>query len=189
MGLGIEYAQADLLELGALDRRFDLIEAVGVLHHLADPFAGWRVLLSLLRPGGVMMLGFYSDVARRELPRIPGKGITADDIRRERQRLLETSQQRDVLAASTDFFTTSTCRDLLFHVQEQRVTLAAIGDFLRGNNLTLLGFSVDDDVLAAYQSRFSGDPGATNLDHWQAFESENPDTFSGMYQFWVQKSV
>lgn len=187
MGLGIEYAQADLLELGALDRRFDLIEAVGVLHHLADPFAGWRVLLSLLRPGGVMMLGFYSDVARRELPRIPGQGITADDIRRERQRLLETSQQRDVLAASTDFFTTSTCRDLLFHVQEQRVTLAAIGDFLRGYNLTLLGFSVDDDVLAAYQSRFSGDPGATNLDHWQAFESDNPDTFSGMYQFWVQK--
>ena len=126
-------------------------------------------------------------MARRELPRIPGQGITADDIRRERQRLLETSQQRDVLAASTDFFTTSTCRDLLFHVQEQRVTLAAIGDFLRGYNLTLLGFSVDDDVLAAYQSRFSGDPGATNLDHWQAFESDNPDTFSGMYQFWVQK--
>ena len=53
MGLsGIEFAQADLLELGATGRSFDVVECSGVLHHMADPFAGWRMLLSLLRPGG-----------------------------------------------------------------------------------------------------------------------------------------
>ena len=31
---------------------FDFIDASGVLHHLADPWEGWRALLSLLRPGG-----------------------------------------------------------------------------------------------------------------------------------------
>ena len=41
--------------------RFDLIESDGVLHHLADPCAGWRVLLSLLRPGGLMCIGLYSE--------------------------------------------------------------------------------------------------------------------------------
>jgi 2-polyprenyl-3-methyl-5-hydroxy-6-metoxy-1,4-benzoquinol methylase len=45
----LEYAQADILKLGTVDRRFDGIEAVGVLHHLADPEAGWRALGSLLR--------------------------------------------------------------------------------------------------------------------------------------------
>jgi 2-polyprenyl-3-methyl-5-hydroxy-6-metoxy-1,4-benzoquinol methylase len=35
----IEYAQADILELGSI-RKFDLIEASGVLHHLADPLRG-----------------------------------------------------------------------------------------------------------------------------------------------------
>ena len=50
----ITYAQADILRLGTLPRRFDVIESSGVLHHLADPLAGWRVLLSLLRPGGFM---------------------------------------------------------------------------------------------------------------------------------------
>ena len=54
----IEYAQADILKLADISRTFDVIESVGVLHHLADPFAGWRTLLSRLRPGRVHVLGF-----------------------------------------------------------------------------------------------------------------------------------
>jgi 2-polyprenyl-3-methyl-5-hydroxy-6-metoxy-1,4-benzoquinol methylase len=41
----IEYAQADILKIGDIARTFDIIESVGVLHHLSDPFAGWRVNL------------------------------------------------------------------------------------------------------------------------------------------------
>ena len=52
------------MRLGALGRTFDLIESNGVLHHMADPWAGWRVLLSLLRPGGFMRIGLYSEIAR-----------------------------------------------------------------------------------------------------------------------------
>jgi tetratricopeptide (TPR) repeat protein/SAM-dependent methyltransferase len=184
-GVNIAYAQADLLKLGPMDRRFDMIEAVGVLHHLKNPLAGWRTLLPLLRPGGVMMLGFYSDVARRDLPRLDGS--SADDIRRARVRLLETVDQREMLTASADFYTTSTCRDLLFHVQESRLNLAGIAAFLRENKLTLLGFVQDHDVLAAYRARFADDPAAIDLANWQAFEADNRDTFAGMYQFWVQK--
>jgi 2-polyprenyl-3-methyl-5-hydroxy-6-metoxy-1,4-benzoquinol methylase len=63
----IDYAQADILQLGAIGRSFDRIEAVGVLHHLADPKAGWRILVSMLRPNGVMRIGLYSEIARRPL--------------------------------------------------------------------------------------------------------------------------
>jgi hypothetical protein len=28
----------------------------------------------------------------------------------------------------------------------------------------------------------------TSLDRWDQIEQENPDTFAGMYQFWLQKS-
>ena len=42
----IDYGQADILKLGTLGRIFDRIEVGGVLHHLADPEAGWRVLVS-----------------------------------------------------------------------------------------------------------------------------------------------
>ena len=43
----IAYAQADILELGSLGRRFAIVECSGVLHHLDNPMAGWRVLVDL----------------------------------------------------------------------------------------------------------------------------------------------
>jgi len=192
----IEYAQADLLNLGAIDRRFDVIESVGVLHHLADPWSGWRVLLSLLRPGGAMKLGFYSAVARRNVAKArayiaaKGYGATADEIRRCRQDLMARGDAADLgfLLKSGDFFSISACRDLLFHAQETHMTLEAIGAFLRENNLALLGFE-NSVAVQAYKRRFPGDRAATDLAQWQIFENENPDTFARMYQFWIQKAA
>ena len=192
----IEYGQADILKLGSIGRSFDLIESVGVLHHLADPFAGWRVLLSLLRPSGFMWLGFYSEVARRNIVSIrelitkQGYGSTADEIRRCRQDLVELDKSADfgIAIKTSDFFSTSACRDLLFHVQEHRLTLTAISSFLNENNLTFLGFDMDPNTLHAYKLRFPEDPAATNLGLWQIFEAENPETFFSMYQFWIQKN-
>ncbi len=190
----IECAQADLLELGSIPERFDLIEAVGVLHHLADPYAGWRVLLSLLKPGGFMLVGLYSAAARRDLaaPRaqIAAKGYetTADDVRRARQMLGQSGDLAHV-AAYPDFFGISTCRDLLFHVQEREFSLNDIGAFLTAERLNFLGFAIEDKVLADYRRRYPQDLAARDLDHWREFEAGNPDCFSGMYQFWLQKAL
>ena len=191
---GIEFAQADLLELGAAGRSFDVVECSGVLHHLADPFAGWRVLLSLLRPGGFMLVGLYSEMARRGIVEAQrfiaqrGYGTSADDIRRCRQDLLDLDRSRELGTAFGDFFGVSSCRDLLFHVQEQQTRIPAIAAFLQDNGLTFLGFETDGATLQAYRRRFSGDPAATDLRRWEAFENDNPDTFSGMYVFWIQKN-
>src|SRR5262249_42959046 len=143
----IEYAHADILKLGALDRRFDYIESVGVLHHLADPTAGWRVLLSLLRPGGSMRVGLYSEIARRAI--VAGRALiarggyppTAEGIRACRQ---EIFRMNDGLARSLitlrDFYSTSGCRDLLFNVLEHRYTVPQIKDFLAEHQLLFFGF-------------------------------------------------
>jgi len=65
--------------------------------------------------------------------------------------------------------------------------LAGIDAFLHENNLAFLGFEIEGNVLQAYKRRFPDDRAATNLEQWQLFENENPDTFFGMYQFWIQK--
>jgi 2-polyprenyl-3-methyl-5-hydroxy-6-metoxy-1,4-benzoquinol methylase len=190
----IEFAQADLLELRASGRSFDVVECSGVLHHLADPFAGWRVLLSLLRPGGFMLVGLYSKAARRGIVEARrfiaqhGYGTSADDIRRCRQDLLDLDRNRELGTAFGDFFGVSSCRDLLFHAQEQQMRIPAIAAFLRDNGLTFLGFEADNASVQSYRRRFPDDPAATNLDHWEAFENDNPDTFSRMYVFWIQKN-
>ena len=198
LGLPVAYAQADILELAhALKpggRRFDLIECLGVLHHLADPWAGWRALLPMLRPGGFMLLGLYSETARRPIlaarGRIAGLGLggSAQDIRGFRQELIQSSElsSHASILESEDFFSLSACRDLLFHVQEQAVTLAQIAGFLQSHNLCLLGFELDDAVLAAYRKRFPRDRAATDLACWEAFERDHPGLFGGMYIFWVQ---
>jgi len=188
----IEYAQADILKLGTIGRSFDLIEAAGVLHHMQDWAQGWRVLVSLLRPGGFMHVALYSFLARagiraaRAFIAERGYGGDADAIRRCRGVLLEQdgSPLKNV-SKYADFFTTSECRDLLFHVQEHQLTIPEIRAFLNENRLTFLGFT--GSVTQAYHNRFPGDRAMSNLDQWHLFETENPLSFVGMYQFWLQK--
>ena len=59
--------QGDILKLNQLERQFDIIESVGVLHHMDDPSAGWKVLVDRLRSGGLMKVGLYSDIARQHI--------------------------------------------------------------------------------------------------------------------------
>jgi hypothetical protein len=85
-----------------------------------------------------------------------------------------------------DFFSISGCRDLLFHVQKTYMPLPAIAAFLRENGLKVLGIDLDAPVLLAYRKRFPRDAAAIDLDNWAMFEEDNPSTFDGMVQFWVQ---
>lgn len=189
---GIDYAQADILELGGIGRTFDAISAIGVLHHLADPEQGWRVLLSLLRPQGVIHIGLYSKAARRHL--IAAQAwlaarytASAGDIRRARQDLAVANEPSfDDVATYADFYTMSGCRDLLFHIQNHEFDIPRIQAFLAANGLQFLGFQVDDAARGKFWQRFGRDREADMM-LWHNFEMENPDSFKGMYQFYAQK--
>jgi SAM-dependent methyltransferase/tetratricopeptide (TPR) repeat protein len=191
----IEFAQADIMKLGTLDRQFDFIDASGVLHHLAEPWEGWRILLSLLRPGGVMEVGLYSAQARRNV--VAGRALiaqrgyrpTPDDIRRCREEIAaaEDGSLLKTLTQSDDFFTISECRDMLFHPQEHRLTLPEIKTFLAATDLQFMGFTLPPPALRRFALRFPGEAALTDLARWNAFESEAPETFGGMYLFAVRK--
>jgi hypothetical protein len=193
----VEYAQGDLLKPSSFDRTFDAIESSGVLHHLENPFERWEVLLGLLRPSGLMKLGFYSELAIQDIVRVrhlirnSGIGSSSQEIRNFRKKLLDKKESEDYRFAisSADFFSTSACRDLLFHVQEHRMDLKKLSDFLKDHNLNFLSFEIDSSVIRSYKNRFPNDTAATNLDHWKIYEEENPRTFDAMYQFWIQKSL
>jgi SAM-dependent methyltransferase len=189
----IEYAQADILKLAGIGRIFDRIDAVGVLHHLADPEAGWRVLLSLLAPAGIMRVGLYSEAARRDVVQARaliaegGYAPTIEGIRSVRQKIIR-DQRWGMVLNSGDFYTASGCRDLLFNVMEHRFTIPEIASFLKEQELVFHGFELDGAVIEQFQRRYPGAEALINLDYWNAFEADNPKTFRGMYVFTVSKA-
>ncbi|MGY0560941.1 methyltransferase domain-containing protein [Luteimonas sp. A277] len=193
----IEFAQADILELGSIDRRFDLIESTGVLHHLADPAQGLAVLCRLLRDDGVMRLALYSEHARQSVAAcrryIAERGYrsTPEDIRRCRAELmsLEPGDPRREAMKFTDFYSMSECRDLLFHVQEHRFNLPDLRILLQRMSLDFLGFELQPGDLDGFRRRFPDPADRSDLLAWDAHERQNPDLFAGMYVFWVRKSA
>ena len=92
------------------------------------------------------------------------------------------------LRSSEDLYTTSACRDLLFHVCERRFTLDQIRDCLQELGLRFIGF---EETFSFMRARFREiNPVSANLDDlnaWARVEKRYPDTFAAMYVFWCQK--
>ena len=194
----IDYRQADIMELGSLDRQFDLIESAGVLHHLGDPMAGWNVLVDLLRPGGLMSIGLYSEMARQHI--VAGRSIisemgytsSVEDIREFRQDIIKRIASGKIILEKIikmrDFFSISECRDLLFHVQEYRFTIPQIGEALELLDLKFLGFEFkDQSVMKNFKDIYPQKCSQISLALWHEFEQQHPDTFIEMYKFWCVK--
>jgi SAM-dependent methyltransferase len=196
LGIGnIAFAQADILGLEALTDRFDVIECSGVLHHMSDPEAGWRVLRGLLKPRGLMRIALYSERGRsaideaRALIAEHGLGATVDGIRATRAaiRALPDGAPARRIAASPDFYAVSGCRDLFFHAHEDRFRLPRIASALERLELEFLGFELPDTrVRRIYRERFPRDPAARDLANWDRLEAEIPSLFAAMYAFWCR---
>ena len=191
----VEFAQADILRIGEISRRFDVIESFGVLHHLREPAAGLAQLVELLNPDGYMMLGLYSELGRRdvvqarELIAKHGYRDDPDEVRRFRNDLSRLAPDLAArLARSSAFHSLSDLRDLVFHRQEHRYTPQQLRSLIDDAGLEFLGFELTTPKpLTQYRSRFPSDPTAIDLDNWAALEVANPDLFANCYRFWVRK--
>ena len=190
----IEYMQADILNLGKLNKQFDIIESSGVLHHMNNPMEGWHVLKDCLKPGGLMRLGLYSEMAREDIVKIKEEinqqGMmvaTATEMKALRDIIIKSEKiYYNRLQNYTDFYNLSSLRDLLFHTQEHRFTVPQIKESLYPLGLKFCGFEVPETVSHFRKTnKNQNDP--YNLDNWQLYEETNPKAFGGMYQFWCQK--
>ena len=195
MGLtNIEYMQADILDLKKLERQFDVIESVGVLHHMDDPMAGWRVLTDCLKPGGLMRIGLYSELARQHIVQIRdeiqelGLQPNESDMKWFRKTILDSDKQHHrLIIQSADLYSLSSYRDLLFHVQEHRFTIPQIQNGLATLGLQFSGFGSTHFIPGFRQSNPNVED-LYDLSKWQAYEENSLGTFAGMYQFWCQRA-
>ena len=190
----IKYMQADILDLLKLGRQFDIIESAGVLHHMGNPMEGWKVLTDCLKLGGLMRIGLYSATARASIVRVrkeiaKAKKIDPLDMKIFRRKLIKSKHEHHkLILLSPDFFNLSSLRDLLFHVQEHRFTLPQIENYLSELALDFCGFE-SPTIVKKYKLQHQDPDDLFDLKKWDAFEKENPHTFSRMYQFWCQKNT
>jgi len=193
----IDFVVGDILNSGDLTGPFDVIECVGVLHHMAEPFAAWRRLLGCLATGGLMCVGLYSSIARRPLAALrsqdgfPGASPADDAVRRFRSQLLSRTDDATVawLSQLGDFYSLSGFRDLVVHEHEVTMTLPEIARFLDDAGLRFHGFDDQDALMPAFSAAFPDEPFPGLLAHWARLEEAHPLTFEGMYQLWVSHAA
>lgn len=192
---GVHFFVADLLELEKvpLPSHFDLIESIGVLHHLACPATGLKALRQRLPEHGWMRLGWYSRRARLGLQ--PARRLARElqpmGLRELRTQLMQQLAPADLqfLAGIKDFYSLSGLRDLLLHEREAEYDLSQIAQLLCESNLEFVGF---DALPQSTLHKFRESCGAHNLgnlDCWDFFEQRHPRTFLGMYVFWCRPSA
>jgi tetratricopeptide (TPR) repeat protein/2-polyprenyl-3-methyl-5-hydroxy-6-metoxy-1,4-benzoquinol methylase len=189
----IDYMQADILSLNKLDKKFDIIESAGVLHHMGDPMAGWRVLTDCLESGGLMKIGLYSELARQHIVKMREEisqsriGSSDNAMKLFRSDVINSDKvHHEQILTSGDFYSLSPLRDLLFHAQEHRFTMPQIKHCLSELGLKFCGFE-SGKIVKNFKLTNTGKDDPYDLDKWDLYEKDNPRSFAGMYQFWCQK--
>ena len=193
LDVDIDYIHGDILEIDKLEKKFDLIECIGVLHHMEEPEKGLSSLLNILKEGGMIFLGLYSSSARKNIQNYRKEflqnkdNINFNNIKKIRETIIQRNSPQDKnLFHSEDFYSTSEFRDLICHVQERTFDINEIIKILDRNNLKFCGF--ENSILINRFKQHDSKNDIFNLYHWNNFEINNPLSFAGMYQFWCQKS-
>jgi ubiquinone/menaquinone biosynthesis C-methylase UbiE len=197
-GVGnLRFVQGDLLQIAESgEGPFDVIEAVGVLHDMADPFKGWQILTKVLRAGGIMLAGLHSAAARRRITAMrseadyPGADCDDNAARQYRSALVERRDECAAqLTALPDFYTMGEFRDLVLNAYERPIFLSEVEAFLEQNHLTFKGFQLPMPIIAHFHQLNPDDKWPGSLANWGRYEEANPQAFTAMYQLWCEKAV
>ena len=114
-------------------------------------------------------------------------GTSKIEITDFRQHLAESNKEHHrQLTKSSEFYSLSMLRDLIFHVQEHRFTLLQIKKCLDKLGLKFCGFTNKKQILN-FREFYRKDEDICDLALWHQYENSNPNSFAGMYQFWCQK--
>ena len=141
-----------------------------------DPVAGWRVLTDCLKPGGLMKLGLYSELARQHIVEMRGEiskadiGSSYEEMKSFRTMVINSDQNHHKQILSVvDFYSMSELRDLLFHVKEHRFTIPQIQACLSELGLKFCGFEASSIVQNFKLTNTDADD-PYDLDKWHAYD-------------------
>lgn len=149
------FLHLSLYDVEQVPGEFDLINCVGVLHHLPDPVRGIQALSKKLAPGGIMHIFVYAEHGRWEIKLMQEaiallqgdqRGDYRDGVQVGRQvfaalpennRLVKREQERWSMENQRD----ECFADMYVHPQEVDYTIDTLFDLIDASGLEFIGFS------------------------------------------------
>ena len=148
----VQFHQMNLENTQQLDGQFEMINCVGVLHHLPDPTAGIKALAEKLAPGGIMHIFVYGELGRWEVrlmqnaisllqPQNYQEGVEMGrklfQTLPEDNRIVKREKERWALDNQRD----ACFADMYVHPQEIDYNINTLFDLITESELDFVGFS------------------------------------------------
>jgi 2-polyprenyl-3-methyl-5-hydroxy-6-metoxy-1,4-benzoquinol methylase len=151
----VEFHHLSLYDADQLPGEFDLINCVGVLHHLPDPIRGIKSLAAKLAPGGLMHIFVYAELGRWEIQLMQQaiallqgdqRGDYRDGVQLGRQIFAALPENNRLVKRERDRWSLENQRDECFadmyvHPQEIDYNIETLFELIDASGLDFLGFS------------------------------------------------
>lgn len=151
----VRFQQMPLETAAQLPGQFDLINCVGVLHHLPDPVAGIQALAEKLAPGGIFHIFVYGELGRWEIALMQkaisllqggDRGDYQQGVAIGRQLFATLPETNRLVKRETERWAADNQRDATFadmyvHPQEFDYNIESLFEFIDASGLDFVGFS------------------------------------------------
>ena len=151
----VEFHHLSIYDVEQIPGEFDLINCVGVLHHLPDPIRGIQALAKKLAPGGIMHIFVYGELGRWEIQLMQKaisllqgdkRGDYTDGVQvgrkifaslPENNRLVKREKERWAMENQRD----ECFADMYVHPQETDYNIDTLFELIAASELDFVGFS------------------------------------------------
>ena len=151
----VEFHHLSLYNVAQIPGEFDLINCVGVLHHLPDPIRGIQALAPKVAPGGLLHIFVYAHLGRFEIQLMQEAiallqgdrrgdykdgvhvGRTLFSLLPENNRILREEKRRWAMENHRD----ECFADMYVHPQEFDYTIDTLFELINASGLEFVGFS------------------------------------------------
>ncbi|MEA5512887.1 class I SAM-dependent methyltransferase [Nodularia sp. UHCC 0506] len=154
----VEFHHLSLYDVEQLPGEFDLINCVGVLHHLPDPIRGIQALAKKLAPGGLMHIFVYGELGRWEIQLMQKaiallqgdkKGDYRDGVQVGRKLFSSLPEKNRIVKRDQELWSLENHKDECFadmyvHPQEIDYNIETLFELIDASGLEFLNFSNPD---------------------------------------------
>jgi SAM-dependent methyltransferase len=151
----VEFHHLSIYDVEQIPGEFDLINCVGVLHHLPDPIRGIEALAKKLAPGGLMHIFVYGELGRWEIQLMQKaiallqgnkKGDYRDGVQVGRQIFASLPENNRIVKREKERWAMENQRDECFadmyvHPQETDYNIDTLFALIEASGLDFVGFS------------------------------------------------